>query len=387
MRNDGEDRVLLELLEEHVTVTIRKCSHSTRRIATVSDPLITEHGERLDHAEIAYETWGRLNPRRDNAILVIHALTGDAHAASHHKDDVPGWFEGMIGPGRVLDTDRFYVICTNLLGGCSGSTGPRSINPQTGRRYNLSFPILTVRDLVRAQKRLLDKLRISKLHAVVGGSLGGMQALEWAIMYPERVERIIPIASSARFSPQGIAYNEVQRRAILMDPNFNNGDYEDENGPEQGLAVARMLGMITYQSDDLMTARFGRSTDAKYHAWPEFQNRYDIEGYLHYQGDKLVNRFDANSYLYLTRAMDSQDIGWKRDGYENALQHIEAPTLGIGISSDILFPASYTIDFVERLQQLGRHAEYREIETIDGHDAFLKDFDRLDNLVRDFIHE
>jgi homoserine O-acetyltransferase/O-succinyltransferase len=370
-----------------VTVTIRKCSHSTRRIATVSDPLITEHGERLDHAEIAYETWGRLSPRRDNAILVIHALTGDAHAAGHHKDDEPGWFEGMIGPGRALDTDRFYVICTNLLGGCSGSTGPRSINPQTGRRYNLSFPILTVRDLVRAQKRLLDKLRISKLHAVIGGSLGGMQALEWAIMYPERVDRIVPIASSACFSPQGIAYNEVQRRAILMDPNFNNGDYEDENGPAQGLAVARMLGMITYQSDDLMSARFGRSTDAKYHAWPEFQNRYDIEGYLHYQGDKLVNRFDANSYLYLTRAMDSHDIGWKRDGYENALQLVEAPTLGIGISSDILFPSSYTIDFVERLQQLGRRAEYREIETIDGHDAFLKDFDRLDNLIRDFIHE
>ncbi len=369
-----------------MTVTISRCSHATRTIANVSDPLITESGERLDHAEIAFETWGRLNATRDNAILVIHALTGDAHAASHHDKDEPGWFEGMIGPGRALDTNRFFVICTNLLGGCSGSTGPRSINPKTGRRYNLQFPSLTVRDLVRAQARLIDKLRVRKLHAVVGGSLGGMQALEWAIMYPEKVDRIVPIASSAYFSPQGIAYNEVQRRAILMDPNFRNGEYEDDNVPEQGLAVARMLGMITYQSDDLMSARFGRSTEAKYTEWPEFQQRYDIEGYLHYQGDKLVNRFDANSYLYLTRAMDSHDIGWKRDGYENALAQIEAPTLGIGISSDILFPATYTIDFVDRLRALGRHAEYREIESIDGHDAFLKNFERLDPLVRDFIH-
>jgi homoserine O-acetyltransferase/O-succinyltransferase len=370
-----------------VTVTIRRCSHSTRTIATTSDPLITEHGERLDHAEIAYETWGRLSASRDNVILITHALTGDAHAASHHENDTPGWFEGMIGPGRTLDTDRYYVICTNLLGGCSGSTGPRSINPLTGQRYNLAFPSLTVRDLVRAQKRLIDKLRIRKLHAVVGGSLGGMQALEWAIMYPERVGRIVPIASSAHFSPQGIAYNEVQRRAILMDPNFNGGEYEDENAPTQGLAVARMLGMITYQSDELMSTRFGRSRDAKYEAWPAFQEKYDIEGYLHYQGDKLVNRFDANSYLYLTRAMDSHDVGWKRDGLDNALSMIDIPTLGIGISSDILFPASYTIDFIDRINSLGGSAEYREIETMDGHDAFLKDFDRLGSLMQDFIHQ
>jgi homoserine O-acetyltransferase/O-succinyltransferase len=367
------------------TKTIRHSTRATATIATPTDPLITELGERLDHAELAYETWGTLNARRDNAILVIHALTGDSHAASHHDQDTPGWFEGMIGPGKALDTNRYFVVCANLLGGCSGSTGPRSINPATGQRYNLTFPALTVRDLVRSQKRLIEKLKIRELHAVVGGSLGGMQCLEWAIMFPDLVDRIVPIASSAYFSPQGIAYNEVQRRAILMDPNFKNGEYDDSTPPTQGLAVARMLGMITYQSDDLMTARFGRSDDARYTAWPEFQNRYDIEGYLHYQGDKLVGRFDANSYLYLTRAMDSHDIAWKRESYEQALSLIETPTLGIGISSDILFPASYTIEFVEQLRAIGRHAEYREIDTIDGHDAFLKNFERLDPLVRDFI--
>jgi homoserine O-acetyltransferase/O-succinyltransferase len=376
----------LRFLEEIVTVTTRHCARTTKTIATVSDPFITEHGQRLDRAELAYETWGALNSARDNVILVIHALTGDSHAAKHPDDETPGWFEGMIGPGRSLDSNRFFIICPNLLGGCSGSTGPRSIDPRTGRRYNLTFPALTVRDLVRAQARLLDKLGIRRLHAVVGGSLGGMQALEWAIMYPQRVDRIVPIASSAYFSPQGIAYNEVQRRAILMDPKFQGGEYDDEDGPAQGLAVARMLGMITYQSDELMTARFGRSTDARYHAWPEFQERFDVEGYLHYQGDKLVRRFDANSYLYLTRAMDSHDIGWKRGGYDQAIRLIETPTLGIGISSDILFPASYTIDFIERLHRDRKEAEYREIVSPHGHDAFLKDFDVLDSLVKDFIH-
>lgn len=368
-----------------MTATIKRCSRSTRTIATVSDPFITEHGARLDHAEIAYESWGTLNRERNNVILLVHALTGDAHAASHHPEDTPGWFEGMIGPGKALDTDRYFVICTNLLGSCYGSTGPRSINPATGRRYNLSFPYLTVRDLVRAQVRLLDKLRIDHVHAIIGGSLGGMQTLEFAAMYPERVGRIIPIGSAARFSPQGIAYNEVQRRSIMLDPNFKNGEYEDGEGPDQGLAIARMLGMITYQSDELMATRCGRNNEPRYHEWPEFFGKYDIEGYLHYQGDKLVKRFDANSYLYLTRAMDSHDIAWKRASYEYALAMIKAPTLGIGISSDILFLPKYTQEFVDALRKLRRDAEYREMQSPHGHDAFLVDFEQLNGLIEDFI--
>jgi homoserine O-acetyltransferase/O-succinyltransferase len=354
-------------------------------IATETSPFLTEHGDRLEHVEIAVETWGSPNLERDNAILVTHALTGDAHAASHHPGDQPGWFEGMIGPGRALDTDRYFVVCMNMLGGCSGSTGPRSINPSTGSRYNLTFPMITVRDIVRSQALVLEKMGVPNLHTVIGGSLGGMQALEWGAMYPDRVKNIIPIATSGEFSPQGIAYNEVQRRAILIDPRFSGGEYEDGQGPDQGLAVARMLGMITYQSDELMTSRFGRSTDARYQRWPEFQQRYDVEGYLHYQGDKLVNRFDANSYLYLTRAMDSHDLARGRGSYRNGLAHIQARTLGIGISSDILFPPAKTREIVDDLKALGRNATYREMQSPHGHDAFLKDFEQLASIVADFL--
>jgi homoserine O-acetyltransferase/O-succinyltransferase len=368
-------------------VTTTRCIESNCGTTTLSRPFQTESGHILPEIRIAWESWGRLSIARDNVILVTHALTGDAHAASHGPGDPPGWFEGMIGPGRALDTDQYYVICMNMLGGCNGSTGPRSINPETGHRYNLSFPMITVRDIVRSQALALEQMGIDRLHSIIGGSLGGMQALEWAAIYPDRVLRIVPIAASGYFSPQGIAYNEVQRRAIMLDPAFQNGEYEDGGGPTGGLAVARMLGMITYQSDELMTSRFGRSTDARYHKWPEFLHRYDVEGYLHYQGDKLVRRFDANSYLYLTRAMDSHDLGWKRGGYRNGLALIQAPTLTVGISSDILFPASYSRDVVEDLTGLGRRAQYVEMDSPHGHDAFLKDFDQLGELVKPFVDE
>lgn len=370
-----------------MTVTIAAQSRQTSTIATPTAPFVTEHGDVLPHVEIAYETWGQLSSRRDNVVLICHALTGDSHVASHGDGDYEGWWEPLIGPGRPIDTRRFFVVGTNLLGSCYGSTGPCTIDPRTGRRYNLRFPLITVRDMVRAQERLLANLGIHRLHAVLGGSLGGMQVLEWAAMYPERVARIAPIATSGHFSPQGIAYNEVQRRAIMLDPAWNGGDYEPERGPDQGLAVARMLGMITYQSDELMHQRFGRSPEAKYTAWPAFFQRYDVEGYLHYQGDKLVERFDANSYLYLTRAMDSHDLGRGRGDYEDGLRRIKARTLAVGIRSDILFPAYQTREIAEHLTRLGGNARYHEVDSPNGHDAFLKDFDLLAPVVRAFVEE
>ncbi|HET9017558.1 MAG TPA: homoserine O-acetyltransferase [Thermomicrobiaceae bacterium] len=371
-----------------MTATVAAPTHRRHQtIATAAAPFLTEHGDVLPHVEIAYETWGRLDAGHDNVVLICHALTGDSHVASHDAEDFAGWWEPLIGPGRPIDTRRFFVVATNLLGSCYGSTGPCSVDPRTGRRYNLRFPLITVRDMVRAQERLLAALGIHRLHAVLGGSLGGMQVLEWAAMYPERVARIVPIATSGRFSPQGIAYNEVQRRAIMLDPAWNGGDYEPGRGPSQGLAVARMLGMITYQSDELMHARFGRSPEAKYTAWPAFLQRYDVEGYLHYQGDKLVERFDANSYLYLTRAMDSHDLGRGHGGYEEGLRRIAARTLAVGIRSDILFPAYQTREIAEALARLGRDARYHEVDSPNGHDAFLKDFALMAPVIRAFVEE
>ncbi|MCX2726492.1 homoserine O-acetyltransferase [Thermomicrobium sp. 4228-Ro] len=369
-----------------VTTTV-PCTYRIARIATPEQPFVTEHGDILPVVDIAYETWGTLSPTRDNVVLICHALTGSSHVASHAPDDQLGWWEPMVGPGRFIDTDRHFVICANVLGSCYGSTGPRSIDPRTGRRYNLRFPLITIRDIVRSQALLLDQLGIERIYAVIGGSLGGMQVLEWAAMYPDRVERIVPIAVGGQFSDQGIAYNEVQRRAIMLDPAWRNGEYEDGEGPQRGLAIARMLGVITYQSDELMTARFERRTEARYTAWPEFLGRYDVEGYLHYQGDKLVRRFDANCYLYLTRAMDSHDLGRGRGGYPAGLALIRARTLCIGIRSDILFWPSQVRQLADDLRAFGTDAQYWELDSPNGHDAFLKDFDQIGPVIAGFLAE
>ena len=372
-------------VEEIVAATVSTTARNTIPVATSDAPLITEQGDVLEQVDVAYETWGELNVRRDNVVLIVHALTGDSHAAPHGPSDHPGWWDQLIGPGRAIDTDRTFVICSNVLGSCYGTTGPRSINPATGAPYNLQFPNFTIRDIVGVQARLLDALAIPSLRAVIGGSIGGMQALEWAVMYPDRVEKAIPIATSGQFTAQGIAFNEVQRRVIMLDPAWQQGEYDDSAGPAQGLAVARMLGMITYQSDEVMTARFGRREDAQYTAWPSFFQRYDVEGYLHYQGDKLVNRFDANTYLYLTRAMDSHDLARGRGSYEDALRRIQAETLMIGIRSDLLFPTYQVRDVADRLTQLGKPAAYREIDSPNGHDSFLKDFDLVAPLIEEFL--
>jgi homoserine O-acetyltransferase len=345
--------------------------YSTVTVATPDDPFLTEHDERLDHVELALETWGRLDERGENVILVFHALTGDAHVASHPDlpDDRPGWWEGVVGPGKAIDTERYFVICANVLGSCYGSTGPRSLAPD-GRRYDLRFPKLTVRDLVAAQLRLLERLGIERVMAVLGGSLGGMQAVEFAVVAPERAGLVFVLAASNVFHTQGIAYNEIQRRAIMLDPAWAGGEYPAGGGPHGGVALARMVGMVTFQSESLMAERFGRGP-ARYNAWPEFQDRFDVEGYLHYQGDKLAKRFDANSYLYLSRVMDSHDIGRGRGGEEQAVRRIAARCIYVGIDSDILFPAAHVRASATAVRQADREAVYRELHSINGHDGFL----------------
>lgn len=354
-------------------------------IATADSPFVTEAGARLDEVQLAFETWGTLNTARDNAILIFHALTGDSHVASHPDvpSDFPGWWEDLVGPGKPIDTNRFFVICANTLGSCYGSTGPASLAPD-GNPYNVRFPNLSVRDLVHAQLQLVRALGVLDLAAVIGGSLGGMEAIEAALIAPDLVHRAVVIAASNRFHDQGIAYNEVQRRAIMLDPAWNGGNYDASASPAQGLAIARMLGMITYQCDQLMSTRFQRQP-ARYEDWPEFHGRFDVEGYLHYQGDKLASRFDANSYLYLSRAMDSHDIGRERGGLLRAAAKVQAACLFIGISSDILFPPHHVDDSAGLIRQTGGRARYVELETPHGHDAFLKDFEMIGAELAGFL--
>lgn len=379
-------------------------------VATLQDPLVLESGATLAPVTLCYETFGTLNGARDNVILVCHALTGDSHAAGfYHADEKrPGWWDTAIGPGKALDTNRYFVICSNVLGGCQGSTGPGAINPATGRPHALSFPTITPRDMVRAQMRLLERLGIHELVAVIGGSLGAMQTLEWGVTFPDRVKAIIPIAGSGRFHPQGIALNEVQRQAILLDPHFNGGEYYDGPPPAQGLAMARMLGMISYRSDESMWAQFGREIrpaggmyDAEGKLMPArrdapppppnadlhrgFGIAYQVESYLHYQGAALVQRFDANSYLYLSRAMDLHDIGRGFASYEAAHAAIRAKVLSIGIRSDILFPPYLQRETVDLVRAAGGSAEYLELDSPWGHDAFLVDFHLIADAIKAFL--
>ncbi|MFZ5816686.1 MAG: homoserine O-acetyltransferase MetX [Bacillota bacterium] len=357
-------------------------------VATPEDPLELECGRRLAPVTLCYETFGRLSPTGDNAILVCHALTGDSHVAGRYDpaDRKPGWWDEAVGPGKPLDTDRYFVICSNVIGGCQGSTGPAELNPETGRPYGLDFPIITPRDMVRAQARLLDRLGVTRLVAVVGGSLGAMQTLEWAATYPDRMAGIIPIGGAGRFHPQGIAFNEVQRQAILNDPDFRGGQYYGTPGPVRGLATARMLGMITYRSDESMWQQFGREVRGEGSPLERgFSIAYQVESYLHHQGDALVRRFDANSYLYLSRAMDLMDLGRGRPSYEAAHGLIKAKVLAVGIRSDLLFPTYLQRETVELVRAAGGQAEYLEMDSPWGHDAFLVDFPLIAGPIRRFL--
>src|ERR687893_1680021 len=347
-----------------------------------------ELGGDLEEVTLAYETWGELDSSGENAILIVHALTGDSHCAGGVSEAYRrgGWWDEMVGPGRPVDTDEHFVVCSNVLGGCSGSTGPASVDPETDRPYGMRFPIITIRDIVRAQKRLLDDLGVRKLEVVIGGSIGGQQALEWVVEFPEFVERAVPVAATGALGPQGLGMSEIGRRAIMADPDWQGGDYYGTGrSPETGLAIARMAGMLTYQSAEGQWERFGREEATRPALHEEFGGRFEVESYLHYQGRDLTGRFDANSYLYLTRAMDLYDVGAGYASHEEAYERIRAEVLFVGISSDWLFPAREVRAAAELAKASGAEAHYEEIQSPNGHDAFLKDWDELRAAVGPFL--
>jgi len=355
-------------------------------------PFRLEGGGTLAQVTVAYETWGQLNRDRSNAVLVCHALTGDSHATGRAGDGhpTPGWWADLIGPGLGIDTDRWFVVCANVLGGCQGTTGPASIDPATGRHYGSTFPVVTIRDTVRTQALLADHLGIGRWSAVVGGSMGGMQALEWAVMFPERVAALVAIATTASASAQQIAWSMVGRRAIQSDPGFHGGDYYDQpdgQGPTRGLALARQIAQIHYRSEVAFAEKFGRHLVDPLDAAGTFSldQRFDVEGYLDYHGDKLVRRFDANSYLRLNKMMDLHDLGRGRNGAAQALRRITAPSVVMSIRSDILYPPSQQESLRDGLRAEGRRVGFYEIDSDDGHDGFLIEALQISPLVEAFL--
>ena len=378
-------------------------------------PFVMESGRTLAPVTVAYETYGSLNADGDNAVLVCHALTGNAHAAGFASADPrsAGWWEPLIGPGRGLDTSRYFVVCSNILGSCYGTTGPVSVNPATGKPYGLDFPQMTVRDMVRLQKALLDHLRVKALRTVLGGSLGGMQVLEWGVMYPERVRSIIPIGTAAQHSPWCIGLNDIARQAIMNDPAWHGGWYELSAQPRAGLSLARQVAMMSYRSDVSFLARFGRERQSPAesgrrsefggaagtiraseekgppslgeagNARFDFTNLFKVESYLRYQGDKLVNRFDANTYIAISRAMDLHDVAVGRGDVREVLSGLQMPALCIGISSDVLYP----VHEQKTIAGMIPRSTYHEISSPHGHDAFLIEHDQLAAHIRGFLQD
>jgi homoserine O-acetyltransferase len=346
-----------------------------------------ESGKKLGPITLAYETYGEMNEDKSNCILILHALSGDAHVAGkHHPDDrKPGWWDSMVGPGKAFDTNKYFVICSNVIGGCKGSTGPSSIDPATGKPYGLRFPVVTISDMVNAQKHLIDHLGIKQLLCVVGGSMGGMQALQWAVSYPDMVKLAIPIATTARLSAQAIAFHAVGRHAIMADPNFANGDYYGKAIPSAGLRIARMIGHITYLSDQAMHRKFGRGLQDKTAPSFDFVTDFQVESYLNYQGDEFVKRFDANSYLYITKAMDYFDLSQPSGDLRKELARAKAAFLVISFSSDWLFPSYMSKEIVTALRRNNIDVTYTEIQSDSGHDAFLLETDTLTNLIVNFL--
>jgi len=363
-----------------------------RSFTTISEgrPFHLEGGGVLHHLELAYETFGTLAPDGGNAILVCHALTGDSHIAGRAGDGhaVIGWWDALVGPGKPLDTDRYFIVCANVLGGCQGSTGPASLHPDSGKPHGSSFPVVSIRDMVRSQAMLADQLGVLRWQCVVGGSMGGMQVLEWGIMYPERCASLVPIATTVSATAQQIAYSSVQRNAIALDPNWRGGDYYDADegeGPHRGLALARALAQVTYRSDGVFNQRFGRQAveGDTFDLW----HRFAVEGYLDYHGLKLVRRFDANSYLVIAKAMDLHDVGRSRGGVEAALTRIRCPVRTMSIDSDALYPSYQQHLICDVLQSLGTPADDVCIRSPHGHDAFLIETDQVGVALTDFLQE
>jgi homoserine O-acetyltransferase len=354
----------------------------------VREPLVLDSGARLGPYTIAYQTYGTLNAERANAILVCHALTGDQYVAEPHPvTGKPGWWSTLVGPGKVLDTDRFFVIGTNVLGGCMGSSGPMEINPATGRPWALSFPVITIADIVRAQKQLVDHLGIESLFCVTGGSMGGMQVLQWAASYPERVFAAVPIATAARHSAQNIAFHEVGRQAIMADPEWAQGNYQElGRRPSRGLAVARMAAHITYLSEQALHRKFGRQLRNRDAVSYGFDADFEVESYLRHQGISFVDRFDANSYLYITRACDYFDLAAEHGGVlANAFRGTRTRFCVISFTSDWLYPTSENRMIVHALNAAAANVSFVEVETDKGHDAFLLDEPEFFATLRGFL--
>lgn len=363
-----------------------------KRTFTFADPpgeMALESGAKLGPVTIAYETYGELNREKNNAVLICHALSGDAHVAGYHDngDSKPGWWDLMVGPGKGIDTDRYFVICSNILGSCMGSTGPCAYNPETVEPYALDFPVVTIGDMVNAQKALVDYLNVPMLHAVIGGSIGGMQVLEWCVRFPEMVKSAIPLASTTRHSALAIAFNEVARQAIMADPNWNDGKYYDGPKPDLGLAVARMIGHITYLSDDAMRLKFGRRLQDKNDFSFNFDAEFKVESYLRHQGKKFVERFDANSFLYITKAADYFDLGREHGGGSDvdAFSKTKAKFLVVSFTSDWLYPTYQSRGIVKALKKNGLDVSFCEIEAQWGHDAFLLHNPRMIAVIKGFI--
>ena len=356
----------------------------------IDEKIKFESGIEFGPITVAYETYGELNETKDNAILLIHALTGDAHAAGYHSenDKKAGWWDTLIGPNKAFDTSKYYVICTNILGGCSGTTGPSSINPETNKPYGTTFPVFTVEDTVKVIKHLLDALDVKSLYTVAGGSMGGMQAMQFVISYPDFVKSAVLIATTSRLSPQAIAFNAVGRNSIISDPNWNNGDYYDkENKPDRGLSNARMIGHITYLCEEAMYNKFGRKLQNKNSYDFNFDIDFQVESYLQHQGQIFVDRFDANSYLYITKAVDYFDPAEKYGSLQNAFKASNAKYLIISFDSDWLFPSSQSKEIVNTLMQLDKDVSYCEIKSPCGHDAFLLEYEVQDKIIKSFLND